>query len=310
MTSAVIPIPIYKSDFSELEKASLFQCCKILNKYNFSLVCPDGLDIKNYEIVLKDFNVNYKVDRFDRKFFKSVESYNNLMLDVNFYKRYEKYEFALIYQLDAYVFRDDLMYWCKKDFDYIGAPWFENFGLSDDKSKLLEVAGNGGFSLRKISSFIKVLSYKKEVANFIGNYLKDGQYEDVFFSQFAKNIDKNFKVAPPSEAMYFSFESQPKRLHEMINKKIPFGCHAWERYDFDFWEYFVDFSNVDFGNLNRENLKKISILRANLDYEKGRFKSLNKDLIDTRKRIERTYNSREWKIVLKLQKLFKFFFRR
>ena len=29
----------------------------------------------------------------------------------------------LIYQLDAYVFKDELLNWANKGYDYIGAPW-------------------------------------------------------------------------------------------------------------------------------------------------------------------------------------------
>jgi hypothetical protein len=65
----------------------------------------------------------------------------------------------LIYQLDAWVFKDDLMKWCNKGYDYIGAPWFEDFG-SYEKGKKLWRVGNGGFSLRKIKYFCKVLSWK------------------------------------------------------------------------------------------------------------------------------------------------------
>jgi hypothetical protein len=55
------------------------------------------------------------------------------MLSIDFYKRFRDYKFILIYQLDAYVFRDELEYWCEQDYDFIGAPLIENGKGSDKK---------------------------------------------------------------------------------------------------------------------------------------------------------------------------------
>ncbi len=49
-----------------------------------------------------------------------------------------------------------------------------------------------------------------------------------------------FKVAPPDDAMKFSFEVQPKRFFEENLRKLPFGCHAWIKYDFDFWKSHIE----------------------------------------------------------------------
>lgn len=273
-TKAIIAIPAYKKDPTEFEKISFIQCCKVLGKHTFSLVCPNDLDISVYEKIFNSYNINFTIARFENDFFESAEKYNCLMLSIDFYKKFEEYEFMLVYQLDAYVFRSELDYWCEKDFDYIGAPWFENFSLSNANSKLLDIAGNGGFSLRKISSFVKVLNHTKKTAVFIREYIRNGQNEDVFFAKFAKNIKDDFKVANSKEAMHFSFECQPRKLYEMIDNKLPFGCHGWERYDFDFWESFINLEGVDFREENKANLKKLSSMRDELDQKKGELKYL------------------------------------
>ncbi len=273
-----VSIHIYKNNLSEFERASLVQCCKVLGKHDFSIICPNDLDIKECEDILNFYNINYKTERFENKFFESIERYNQLMLDSNFYKKFSEYDFMLIYQLDAYVFRDELEYWCKKDYDYIGAPWFEGFSLSNSNAQLLDVAGNGGFSLRKIKSFIDILKHEKEAKEFIEKYIKDGQNEDMFFSKFAKKIKKDFNVALPNEAMHFSFETQPKRLYQMTNGQLPFGCHAWERYNFDFWEKFINLEEVDYKKENKFNLNKLSTIRGILDYKTGENKNLYNEL--------------------------------
>lgn len=317
MNSAIVTMPIYKNNLSEFEKASLIQCCKILGKYDFALVCPKRLDPILYEDILKKHSIKYSFKRFADKFFDSIERYNELMLSANFYECFADYDFMLVYQLDAYVFRDELEYWCKKDYDYVGAPWFSGFSLSGSEDEMLNVAGNGGFSLRKIKSFIDLLKHEKEAREFIEKYVKDGQNEDMFFSNFAKNIKKDFRVALPDEAMHFSFETQPEKLYQMVGEKLPFGCHAWERYNFDFWEKFINLEEVDYKKENKFNLNKLSSVRGILDYKTGENKNLYSELnlakteLNLTKtelslaklELENIYSSYTWRIVSVLQKV-------
>ena len=40
--------------------------------------------------------------------------------------------------------------------------------------------------------------------------------------------------------MSFAFEARPRTLYEMNGRQLPFGCHAWFRYDLAFWKPFVE----------------------------------------------------------------------
>ena len=64
--------------------------------------------------------------------------------------------------------------------------------------------------------------------------------EDEFWSFIAPRYFKDFKVADFECAMYFSFETQPRRLYKTTNNKLPFGCHAWQKYDPEFWKEFIN----------------------------------------------------------------------
>lgn len=59
--------------------------------------------------------------------------------------------------------------------------------------------------------------------------------EDVFWSKAVPKRVSWFKVAPPKVALEFSIERRPKDLFEMNNFQLPFGCHAWEKYEPEFW---------------------------------------------------------------------------
>lgn len=273
MKKCAVVIPIYKEELSNDEKASLQQCQKILNKFDIKLICPKNLNICEYE-KLGEFQ---KMELCN-DYFASTHSYSRMLLDKDFYKNFIDYEYILIYQLDAWVFEDKLDYWCDKKLDYIGAPWFDGFGAANSKSKMLKYAGNGGFSLRKVQRFIDVLSKsetsEKPMRTFKEMYTKEGDYSifhifrlpkgfRLYFSDANKlknairntnecedNIIVNnlrrtyndFKVAKSKDAKFFAFETQPSRLFKECGGRLPFGCHAFKKYDWDFWKKYI---NID-----------------------------------------------------------------
>jgi hypothetical protein len=151
----------------------------------------------------------------------------------------------LLYQLDAWVFRDELGYWCDRDYDHIGAPWFDGeggYGNAVDDSPIIEHSANGGFSLRKISKFIAV--FNKLDTRWWGFYYKKRfkrGSEDLRIAKCFPKISRDFKIAPANEAMRFSFETLPHRLYKEIGG-LPFGCHAFEKHNWNFWK---DHINID-----------------------------------------------------------------
>jgi hypothetical protein len=182
----------------------------------------------------------------------------------------------LIYHLDAYVFRDELEYWCKKDYDYIGAPW-----ISLDNSKTMPVfneplaVGNGGFSLRNITKilefhgkkisitgFIQLFqsyynsvsaSSKKKIINYIPRFFfrpilkilkfiffKYNDAENDEDKVWSRLFQKYGNVPPAAEAMKFSFENFPEYLYQLNNEKLPFGCHNWYNYyNYSFYKQYI-----------------------------------------------------------------------
>ena len=91
-------------------------------------------------------------------FFADISGYTKLLLAKQFYQAFADYEYILIYQPDCLVFSDDLEYWCAKGWDYVGAPWFRDH--ENDPTGGLWAVGNGGLSLRNVSSALAVLRSK------------------------------------------------------------------------------------------------------------------------------------------------------
>ena len=90
------------------------------------------------------------------------------------------------------------------------------------------------FTTRKqsLKSIVKNAYIQKEHTDYQYN-------EDLFWSLEAKRYYPNFKVSPPDIAVSFSFEVGPRYCFEKNNQTLPFGCHAWTKYDRRFWEPYL-----------------------------------------------------------------------
>lgn len=269
MDLVTVVIPVYKEELTDLERISLEQCCKILGKYRITLVCPEYLSIVQYVKYFEKYDVSYSCIYFNEKYFRGIEGYNELLLSIDFYSTFKNFEYILIYQLDALVFKDELEYWCSKGYDYIGAPWFKRLWRFK-YSKKIRAIGNGGFSLRNVESCINVLNHKgafkpiRYIFSFHNSvllklkkmplkkwkYLKientvnfftfiNRKTEDQFWSLDTQNSFVKFSVAPIDEGIKFAFEYNPSYLYQLNNYTLPFGCHAWHRYEPHFWQKFI-----------------------------------------------------------------------
>ena len=68
-------------------------------------------------------------------------------------------------------------------------------------------------------------------------------YEDRFFGSTVPRLFEWFRNCPPEEAMQFSFEACPAHLFELNKHKLPMCCHAWEKYEPEFWKAFIDYTD-------------------------------------------------------------------
>ena len=256
-----VVIPVYKAAPNANEQQALHQCLNILGKHPIVLVCPQSLDVGFYQSIAKRHQASLNVQRLSDQYFKGISGYNHMLMSTTFYRAFKTYRYILVYQLDAWVFRDELDYWCGLGYDYIGAPWFENYGTYEDGNKLWSV-GNGGFSLRRIQYFIGLLEhngpikdantlgltsslknriykflYAKGYQNRVSYFRKDPTlFEDVFYTVYLKGTRFKANVPSAEEAALFAFEKSPSYLYS-ITGKLPFGCHAWEKNEYEsFWK--------------------------------------------------------------------------
>lgn len=250
-----IIIPIYKTDIDENERLSLQQCLNVLKAYPITIAKPLHLDVST----LVAEHPQLQVESFENKYFESIYGYNLLMLSTTFYQRFKEYDYILIYQLDAFVFRDELIEWCNRGYDYVGAPWVVKpkynrfyyklfFFFKANFYKLMNKpfkeyviggrVGNGGFSLRKVSSFLGVTTEKQ---NLIEQYLENSKKDNIFNEDVFWGLENpQFSYPGFQEALRFSIDHRPQISMELSGNIVPFGCHGWNKPGkIEFWMPFI-----------------------------------------------------------------------
>ncbi len=241
---------------SPLEEISIRQCLKVLSSHKIIAVKPQNISLSEYDF---DF---HEVISFDNDFFQNIEGYNKLMLSSIFYEKFLQYKFILIYQPDAFVFRDDLLYWCNQGYDYIGAPWLRHAAYPDIIKKIKNETlnffhikknikqpntdlptdiqfenrvGNGGFSLRNTKKFYDICIEERHTIELYNSKAEHYFNEDVFWAIEVNRKTRRLKIPGYKQAVHFAIENCCTHAFELTAGKLPFGCHAWDR-NLDFWE--------------------------------------------------------------------------
>ncbi len=256
----VVAIPIYKTEMSAAEALSIARTVDVLGHQTLYFIGPERLSA-HLDALCHRYAHRIGFKTFDDRFFSGIAGYNALMRSLDFFRSFSNHSHLLIAQTDALVLSDQLSHWCERDYSYVGAPRF--VGGSEPR-KPLEFfgVGNGGFSLRKVSDFLRVLSTPRRIPNFLKSRsggktgirnlprrlkhewwlaynvepLFPSSNEDAFWGMLVPAVFPFFRVPKPEVALGFAFEVEPRLLYAMNKHELPFGCHAWERCDRGFWE--------------------------------------------------------------------------
>lgn len=278
--SCVVVIPIYKDVPTRSECASIRQTFRVLGRHDIVFVTHADCRLDAYREIVEAEQGTLRTELFDPGYFDSTAHYSDLCFSEEFYLRFKDYEYMLICQTDAWVFRDELDYWCSLGYDYIGAPIYFPY----NKKRFTHIfygIGNGGFCLRRIEHCLGIIRadqhriflkpgilakiywygflYNEEYTkyplkrlgllplfiakvfgfrNTIAQFRKSACEEDAIISFWAHNAwGLTCRVPDELEAARFSIEVHPEYLFNKIGRKLPFGCHAFEKWDYEsFWK--------------------------------------------------------------------------
>jgi hypothetical protein len=268
-SAVAIVTPQHRFPLSGDEQISLRHLREYLGRFDRYIIGPQSLPREFSDFGLRPFPSHY---------FASSLGYNHLLISQQFYRAFADYEYVLIYQLDSLVFSSNLEEWCGKGWDYVGAPWFRNYlddpnaglwavgnggfslrkidtalavltsskRLLDDPKKRATATDRFSFAppLRRVSVALKTLLFERGYHNtprwLMREFLRNpDSHEDAFWAFSARKLMEDFRIPGVAEALKFSFEMAPRYCFRENLDRLPFGCHAWAKYDREFWEPFL-----------------------------------------------------------------------
>lgn len=228
----IIVIPIYNEIPKPYENVALTQLGNIIKdkNYNVCVIHPTDMNIDNYKKF--DYITDWKL--VNQYYFKSTETYSQLLLSQFFYDGFTDYDMMYIFQTDVYIFRDELQKYVNYSFDYIGAPII---GTGSDWKHVPQI-GNGGFSLRKISTFQKMFNVNTLHELGIDNEtIKSQKYEDLFICDTLK-YKYNLSMPTVHDAFKFAWDRNAEYIYVNITKELPMAAH-WYNHQLDFWRKII-----------------------------------------------------------------------
>lgn len=191
MKECCIIIPVYNEIPTENEKLSISTTLVRLSGMDTFIVAPSDVEVKWYRENYKCNVFNMESTIWKSKDRNQYPNYNRMMMNVKFYKKFDEYEYMLVCQPDCLILKNqsELEQIYKMGYDYIGGVFDFNNVLKAackvwfyKKYPQLEskefICGNGGLSLRKITSVKKYIRRFK---------LFSAGEEDIFFIYFNTN---------------------------------------------------------------------------------------------------------------------------
>ena len=255
-----VVIPVY-CKLKDIERKSVVNTLNKFEKYDIAFVVPNGMDTTELRSEFPSIELIGVSDKWIGPGL-GVKGYNEMMMSESFYQLFSDYEYILICHTDAWVFYSDRMdSFLNMGYDIMAAPWvwrprtwsklkYKIFKHDNPFCKVLCRLfvkyslhefnedcniGNGGFSLRKVKSMLRVCREESDVIN---EYLSHDDVmwnEDVFWSK----PHRGFRFPTLAEALSFAIDVRPWSCFQLNNHQLPMACHGffkgskrkfWKRY--------------------------------------------------------------------------------
>lgn len=110
-------IPVLDPNLNPTEERILHHCLEALANYPIVFITFEKADLSIIREHQKEIDVVY----FPKEYFQSRETLGKLFLMEDFYHQFSWASFLLIHELNSWVIKDELYYWCKSGYDYLKA---------------------------------------------------------------------------------------------------------------------------------------------------------------------------------------------
>lgn len=176
-------IPILNPDLSPTQERLLHRCLLALKRYPITFITFKEADMG----IVKEHVDEPDIVFFPKEYFESRQAFAKLLLMEDFYERFSWADFLLIHELNSFVVKDELHYWCKQGYDYVRATPIDAHGkvkklpfmqwkiAEEQKIQFGHAFIDNGLILCHIQRMMSVLRSKNKIAY---TYRHDNQIEN------------------------------------------------------------------------------------------------------------------------------------
>jgi hypothetical protein len=232
-------IPILNPQINPTEEKLLHHCLETLHKYPLIFITYEGADLS----IVREHHEEIDVIYFPKKYFESRNALANLFLLEDFYEQFNWCEYLLIHELNSWVVRDELYYWCKQGYDYLKAGPVSDLndnmlsrivGLKEREKRLFgQGYTDNGIYLCQIERMTKTLQSKRKQA-YQYRHSDLPQADSLFWDLEANRFWPYLRK--PTEIVRNHFAQNASQLNN--TKNLPFALTGISRANIQHLPYF------------------------------------------------------------------------
>lgn len=180
-----VVIPIFNSQLTETATKSLNKCLETLGQFPILFLAGEDADMG----ILSNSYPSINTYRFENLYFESRTTFQKLLIRDDFYDRFDWSEFLLVHELNSFILKNELRYWCKQGFDFVQpcpdsltSNWQDYF-LSKNLDELsIKQLSTNGISLRRVVPMRKAIKKnKRQIFQFFSE--KNNPTDAVFWEE-------------------------------------------------------------------------------------------------------------------------------
>jgi len=234
LVSVIIPIP--DPNLSPTQERLLHHSIEALGRYPIIFITYPNADLS----IIKEHKEDIDVIYFPKEYFVSRQALSKLLLMEDFYDQFSWSSYLLVHELNSWVVKDELYYWCKQGYDYLkAAPVIETEHKKSDFAKSLtqisglsviqkQVLGNNfqdnGLYLCLIERMISTLKSKQKVAYQYRHQDEFSNSDSVFWEIEANRFWPSLRKPSPIVQSYFAQHiDNIYPATKSTNPKLPFA---------------------------------------------------------------------------------------
>ncbi len=115
----IVVITTHRAVLDDDERRSFLQVRAVLGGHDMVVLVPDDLDVAP----LRELDDAVEIRRTPNECWGSVANHERMLMSSRFYDWFGDHTHVLVYHLDAFVFRDELLDWCAAGYDYVACPF-------------------------------------------------------------------------------------------------------------------------------------------------------------------------------------------